>query len=224
MSQRTCSPELKERLLSLMQEGRSVSELARQFEPSRRTLRSWKRRIWSPLAVWRRMSPMRRRSSCWNARIRFPGRIKPSWKRPWPGLPPIGTVVAGAAEGLSIHASAPMQNQADPRKNLYGDRDVPSVSNQPAKLLRVAHAMCSSKNFTAISANPNPGDSRREWGGAYGSRRIAAQLRAEGCSMNRKRVQRVMRELNIRGRQVRCKVDTTRSGRRGPFTIPFLTR
>ena len=43
MSQRTYSSELKERLLSLIGEGRSVSELARQFEPSRRTLRSWKK-------------------------------------------------------------------------------------------------------------------------------------------------------------------------------------
>ena len=60
-----------------------------------------------------------------------------------------------------------------------------------------------------------------ESGDAYGSRRIAAQLRAEGCSMNRKRVQRVMRELNIRGRQVRRKVVTTRSGRRG-HGIPDL--
>ena len=60
-----------------------------------------------------------------------------------------------------------------------------------------------------------------ESGDAYGSRRIAAQLRAEGCSLNRKRVQRVMRELNIRGRQHRCKVVTTRSGRRG-HGIPDL--
>ena len=43
MSQRTYSPELKERLLSLMREGRSVSELAHQFEPSPTTLRSWKK-------------------------------------------------------------------------------------------------------------------------------------------------------------------------------------
>ena len=43
MSQPTYSPELKERLLSLMREGRSVSELARQFEPSPTTLRSWKK-------------------------------------------------------------------------------------------------------------------------------------------------------------------------------------
>ena len=43
MSQRTYSPEPKERLLSLMREGRSVSELDRQFEPSRTTLRSWKK-------------------------------------------------------------------------------------------------------------------------------------------------------------------------------------
>ena len=69
----------------------------------------------------------------------------------------------GAAEGLSIHASAPVQDQADPRKDLFGGGDVPSVSDQPAKRLRVAHAM---------------------------------------------------RELNIRGRQYRCKVVTTRSGRR----------
>ena len=43
MGQQTYSPELKERLLSLMREGSSVSELARQYEPSRSTLRSWKR-------------------------------------------------------------------------------------------------------------------------------------------------------------------------------------
>ena len=43
MSQRTHSPELKERLLSLMREGRSASELARQFEPSPTTLRSWEK-------------------------------------------------------------------------------------------------------------------------------------------------------------------------------------
>ena len=43
MSQRTYSPELKERLLSLMREGRSASELARQFEPSHTTLRIWKK-------------------------------------------------------------------------------------------------------------------------------------------------------------------------------------
>ena len=43
MSQRTYSAELKERLLSLMREGRSVSELARQFESSPTTLRSWKK-------------------------------------------------------------------------------------------------------------------------------------------------------------------------------------
>ena len=43
MGQQTYSAELKERLLGMMREGRSVSELARRYEPSRSTLRSWKR-------------------------------------------------------------------------------------------------------------------------------------------------------------------------------------
>ena len=63
-----------------------------------------------------------------------------------------------------------------------------------------------------------------ESGDAYGSRRIAAQLRAEGCSLNRKRVQRVMLELNIRGRQVRHRVVTTRSGSRGHGTPDLVDR
>ena len=132
---------------------------------------------------------MRRRSSVWNARSPFSRRIRPSWKRPRPGLPPIGTVVAGAAEGLSINASAPVQNQADPRKDLYSDRDVPSVSNQSAKLLRVAHAMRGSRSFTAISAYPNPSDSRREWGrlwippdrSAIASRRLLPEPKASAA-------------------------------------------
>ena len=43
MGQQTYSPELKERLLSLMREDRSVSELVCQFELSPTTLRSWKK-------------------------------------------------------------------------------------------------------------------------------------------------------------------------------------
>ena len=127
MGQQTYSPELKERLLGMMREGRSVSELARQYEPSRSTLRSWKRADRDSSQRLLKDEPTEQRSSGLNARLRFSGRTKPSWKRPRPGLPQIGAVVAGAVEGLSIHANAPVQDQADPRKDLYGGRDVPSV-------------------------------------------------------------------------------------------------
>ena len=83
----------------------------------------------------------------------------------------------------------PGKTFADPRKDLYSDRDVPSVSNHPAKLLRVAHAMRGSRSFTAISANPNPSDSRREWGrlwippdrSAIASRRLLPEPKASAA-------------------------------------------
>ena len=49
-----------------------------------------------------------------------------------------------------------------------------------------------------------------EWP-TYGSRRITAQLRREGWLVNRKRVQRLMREMGLQGRVKRKKRRTTRS-------------
>ena len=63
-----------------------------------------------------------------------------------------------------------------------------------------------------------------ESGDAYGSRRITAQLRREGLCINRKRVSRVMRALNLRGRQYRSKVVTTRSGKRGHGIADLVDR
>ena len=125
--------EVEGTALSLMRKGRSAPELARRFEPTSTTLRGWKK-----AELESNGSPAKDESN--------QEKIKPL-----------------ARKITILEEDKAILEKADPQKDLCGDRDVPRVSIQLAKLLRVAHAMRGSRSFAAISANPNPDDSRREW-------------------------------------------------------------
>ena len=69
--------------------------------------------------------------------------------------------------------------------------------------------------FDVCNRSWRPGVREPRSGRAYESRRITAALRREGFVVCRKRVRRIMRELDLRARQYRSKNVTTRSGHRG---------
>lgn len=48
-----------------------------------------------------------------------------------------------------------------------------------------------------------------EWGGAYGSPRVTAELREKGLQVNEKRIARIMRRFSITGIRLRRRVRTT---------------
>ena len=224
MGQQTCSPELKERLLGLMREGHSVSELARQYEPSRSTLRSWKRADRDPNKTLLKDEPTEqkvKRLERENAILREDKAIlekAAAWlcrrsERSWPEQLRVYRFMeahqckARPIPGKTFTVVAMCRVFEINRRSFYGWLTRCAAQEASQRSLRT--------RIQAIHA---------ESGNAYGSRRIAAQLRREGHSANRKRVQRVMREENLRGRQVRCKVVTTRSGKRGHGIADLVDR
>ena len=127
MTVETYSLEPKKRMLALIPEGISVAEFACRHQSGHTTFRCWKSEELDTGGRHPMMRPAGRESSVLNVRMRCSRRTRPFWKRPRPGCQPMGTVVAGAAEELSVHAKPSMHFQTHSRKDPCGDRDVQGV-------------------------------------------------------------------------------------------------
>lgn len=74
------------------------------------------------------------------------------------------------------------------------------IAGEPARQTRAADEDALAEQITQVHA---------ESGGAYGSPRVTVELRARGVRINRKRVERIMRQRDLVGRHLRRRKRTT---------------